>query len=105
MSKKSILDIKCTNVYVYLLDKAEKSETKNSLIGEKNYRDLVIYFTKYVHNNAIEMLSLHYHDLMRMIAELEGKKYWMIDDHMLDKALVNFKERIGTEKFDDTKTY
>ena len=32
------------------------------------------------------------------------KKYFMVDDYMLDKALDRIKEIIGIEKFDDTKT-
>ena len=31
------------------------------------------------------------------------KKYFMVDDYMLDKALDRIKEIIGIEKFDDTK--
>ena len=49
------------------------------------------------------MLSLHYYGLMRKSEEHEGKKYMMVDDHMLDKALDMIKEIIGIEKFDKTK--
>ena len=34
--------------YFNNLVKARKLETKNILINEKSYKDLVIYFTKYV---------------------------------------------------------
>ena len=46
-------------VYNYYFDnlvKPKKLETKNILIDEKNYKDLTIYFTKYVHSNSIKML-------------------------------------------------
>ena len=49
------------------------------------------------------MLSLHYHGLIGKIKEYEGKKYLMVDDYMLDKALDKIKEIIGLEKFYDTK--
>ena len=43
-----------SRVYRYYFDnlvKPKKLETKNILIDEKNYKDLTIYFTKYVHSN------------------------------------------------------
>ena len=39
----------------------KKIETKNILIDEKNYQDLVVYFARYVHSKSIKMLSLNYH--------------------------------------------
>ena len=33
------------------------------------------------------MLSLHYHKLMGKIEEREEKKYFMVNDYMLDKVL------------------
>ena len=52
---------------------SKKIETKNILIDEKNYKDLMTYFTRYIHSNSIKMLSLHYHELMGKIEEHEGK--------------------------------
>ena len=46
------------------LIKAKKLETKKILIDEKNLKDLVIYFTRYVHSKSIKMLSLHYLELL-----------------------------------------
>ena len=40
----------------------------------KNYKDLVIYFTRYVHGKSIKMLSLYYHELMGKVKEYERKK-------------------------------
>lgn len=40
---------------------------------------------------------------MGKIQEHEGKKYLMVDDYMLDKAIGKSKEIIDTEQFDDTK--
>ena len=54
-------------VYDYYFDnliKAKKLETKKILIDEKNLKDLVIYFTRYVHSKSIKMLSLHYLELL-----------------------------------------
>ena len=42
-------------------------------MDEKNYENLVIYFTRYVGSKSVKMLSLHYHELMRKIEELEEK--------------------------------
>ena len=33
------------------------------------------------------MLSLHYHELIGEIEEIEGKKCFMLDDYMLCKVL------------------
>ena len=49
----------------YLI-KAKKLETKNNLIDDKNYKDLVI-FTRYEHRNSINMLSFCYHKLIEKI--------------------------------------
>ena len=59
-------------VYNYYFDnlvKAKKLETKNILIDEKNYSDLVIYFTVYVHSKSMKMLSLYYHELTGKVKE------------------------------------
>ena len=64
-------------VYNYYLDnlvKAKKIDAKNILIGKKSYKDLVIYFTKYLQNKSINMLSLYYHELMRKVKKHEEKK-------------------------------
>ena len=83
MSKKLILKIESTTIYIYIffdnLNKAKKLETKY-LIDKKNYNDLVIYFYRYVHSKLIKMLSLYYHELMGKIDDHEGKIYLMVDD-------------------------
>ena len=38
-----------------------------------------------------------------IIEKLEGKKYYIIGNYMLDKILNKIKEKIGIEKLDDTK--
>ena len=50
------------------------------------------------------MLGLDYPALTAKTEENVGKKYLIVDDYMLNKALAKVKEIIGTEKFDDTKT-
>ena len=63
-------------LYSYHFDnlvKAKKLETKKILIDEKNCKDLIIYFTRYVHSKSIKMFSLHYHELTEKINEHEGK--------------------------------
>ena len=92
-------------LWVYILKMQNNQKIKISfLINEKNYNDMVIYFTRYVHSKSIKVLSLLYHELMGKIEEHEGKKYLIIDDDcMLDKVLDKIKEIIGIEKFDDTK--
>ena len=81
-------------VYSYDFDnlvKAKILDTKNILIDKKNYKDLTIYFTRYVHRKLIKMLSLHYHEVMGKIKEHEGKKYLMVNDYMPDRVLDNIK--------------
>ena len=56
--------------------KAKRLETKNILINQKNYKDLVICFIRYVHSKSIKMLSLDYHELMGMIEEYKEKNIW-----------------------------
>ena len=70
------IDIKnrVDNYYFDYLIKAEKLEIKNILIDEKNYWDLIIYFTIYDWGKSIQMLSLYYHEIMGKTEEHEGKK-------------------------------
>ena len=65
----------------------------------------MIYFTRYVNCKMIKTLSLHFYKLMRKIEEHEGKEYLMVDNYMVDKSLDKIKEKIGIEKFDDTKIW
>ena len=58
--------------------KAKRLETKNILINQKNYKDLVICFIRYVHSKSIKMLSLDYHELMGMIEEYKEKNIWWL---------------------------
>ena len=62
------------NYYFDKLIKAKKLETKNILIDEKNYKDFVIYFTRYVYRKSIKILSLHYHEIGKIIGKIEGHK-------------------------------
>ena len=73
------------------------------LIDEKNLKDLVIYCTRYVNCKLIKTLSLFFYKLLGEIVGHEGKKYLMVDDYMLNKALDKTKEIMVIEKFDDTK--
>ena len=67
-------------LYFENLIKAKKLGTKNIFINEKNCKDLMIYFMRYVHSKLIKILILHYHKLIGKIAEHEGRKYFMVDD-------------------------
>ena len=70
------------NYYLDYLIKVNKLETKNVLINEKNYKDLVIYFTRYDCWKSVKMLSLHYHESLGKLEEYESKKYLMVDNYM-----------------------
>ena len=61
------------NYYFSNSTEAEKIETKNILIDEKNYKDLVIYFFRHVYNELIEILRLHYDELIGKIEAHKGK--------------------------------
>ena len=66
------IDIK-NRVYKYCFDyliRAKTSETKNIFIDEKNYKDIVICFTRYNRGKSMRMLSLHCHE---SVGKIEGK--------------------------------
>ena len=95
-----------SKVYNYCfgnLVKEKKLATKNTLIDQKHYKNLMICFTRYVHKKSMKMLSLLYHELIGQIEEHEGKKYLMVDDYMLNKALEKIQNITSIEKLDETK--
>ena len=53
------------------LIKPKKLETK---IYKKNYKNLVIYFSRYDNGKSVRVLSLHHTKSMETIKEHEGKK-------------------------------
>ena len=61
-------------------------------MDEKNFKDLVIYFTRYVNCRLIKIMSLQFQELMVKIEEHKGKKCLMIYDYMVDKALQKVKK-------------
>ena len=56
-------------IYDYFenLFKTKKLETKNILTEKKNYKHLMIYFTRYDGGKSIRILSLYYNKLMGTI--------------------------------------
>ena len=99
-SKKSILKTEYTTIILTIHSKQKSWGLK---ANEKNYEDLMIYFTAYVHSKSIEMLSLYYQELMGVNKEHEGKKYLMVNSYMVDKLLDRIKEIIGIVEFGNTK--
>ena len=85
------------------LVKGKKLEAKKIIIDEKNYKDLVIYFTRYVHSKSIKTSSPYCHELMEKVQEHEGKKYFIVNYYMLGKVLDRIKEIKDIEKLDNTK--
>ena len=61
------------NYYSDNLIKTKNLETKNILIFEKNYKNLIIYFTRSDHRKSIKMLSLYYHELIGTFEEHKRK--------------------------------
>ena len=57
--KENNIENKIYKYYFNNLIKTKKLETENISIDEKNYKDMVIYFTRYVHTELIKVLSLH----------------------------------------------
>ena len=57
--KENNIENKVYKYYFNNLIKTKKLETENISIDEKNYKDMVIYFTTYVHTELIKVLSLH----------------------------------------------
>ena len=78
MSKKLILKVGSKTI-IWQLIKAKNFENKYALIEEKNYKYLVICFTRYDQGKFMKMLSMHYHELAGKIEEHVGKKM-LVDD-------------------------
>ena len=53
--------------------KPNKIETKNILIDEKKFKDLINYFTRYINLRSMKMLSQYFCKLIGKIKEHEGK--------------------------------
>ena len=62
---------------------------------------MVNYFTRCVHNESIKLLSLHVNELIKKFKKHEGKKFFMVNDYMLNNVLDMIKEILDIEKFDD----
>ena len=76
--KKSILKSEYTTIILTIWSKQKtqkiiklkkKIEIKNILVYEKNYKDFTTYLTRHIDRKLIEMLCLHYHELMGNIKE------------------------------------
>ena len=75
-----IMDLyKFYDYYLNYLIQARKLETINILINQKNYKYLVIYFTRYDLEKSVRMSSLYYHALVEGIEKYNGKKYLVVD--------------------------
>ena len=64
-------------VYNYCFDyliKAKMLEPETILINEKNFKTLVIYFSRYDHGRSMTMLSLYVHELVEKIELYDGEK-------------------------------
>ena len=64
---------------------------------------MLICFSRYGHSNSTKMSILHYHELVGIIEEHEGKNYLVVDYYMPTKLLDMIKHIIGIEKFDESK--
>ena len=62
----------------------------------KKYKNLDIYFSRFVRSKSIKILSLYYYILMGKVKEHQGK-------NVLDKVLGKIKETFGIENFGNTK--
>ena len=63
MSKKSMLKKtfknKCPQLLLWEFNQSKKIRNKKYFNQSENYKDLVVYFDRYVHSKSIKMLSLH----------------------------------------------
>ena len=62
----------------------------------KKYKNLDIYFSRFVRSKSIKILSLYYYILMGKVKEHQGK-------NVLDKVLGKIKETFGIENFGNIK--
>ena len=66
------------NCYFNNSIKVKKWEFKNILINEKNHKDLVIHFTRYVRNKSIKTLRMQFGESIGKIEEHGGKNVWWL---------------------------
>ena len=69
MPNKLILKTESANINWAIQSKQKKLKLKTFSIDEKNYKNLVIYFIRYVHRKSIKMLSLYFLELTGKIEE------------------------------------
>ena len=77
-----------------ILSNQNKIETKNILIDEKHYEDLVIFSTKFDCDKLMTRLSLYYQELKERLNNMKEKKYLMVDDYVPCKVLKIFKKEL-----------
>ena len=53
----------------------------------------------------IKTLRLYFYKLMQKIEEHDRKKYFMVDNYMVDTSLDKINEIIGIEIFDDNRIW
>ena len=107
--KMHINEINIKNkVYNYSFDnlvKAKKVEIENVLIDKKNHKGLTINFPRYVHKKVDKNVKSALPWINGKVWKTWRKKYLMVDDYMLNKALDKIKKVIDIEKFDDTNIF
>ena len=77
LKKISIKNGVC-NYYFDNLMKAKNLKTKNILIDEKNYNNLVIYCARFVHRRSIKMWNLYYHESIGITEKHERRNVWWL---------------------------
>ena len=63
---------------VLFLNQNRRSRNSTFFNWLKNYRDLVIYFTRYDPGKKLRTSRLYYHELLGMNEEYEGKNIWWL---------------------------
>ena len=72
--------IQTAHSYYDDLVKIDDLKTKNIVIHEKSYKDLLTYFVWYIVKKAIETTSLYYWELIGNIEEYDRIKYLIVND-------------------------
>ena len=87
--------------YYENLVKVDDLQTKNTIIHEKSYEGLIIYFVRYILKKSIDTMSLYY---IKNIEEYDGTNCLIVNDSVLNEVSGKTKKIIGLEEFDNTKT-
>ena len=85
-----MLKIESVSIIFTIWSKQKMLEIGNILIYERSYKDLVIYFTSYIHSKSINLLRPYYQKLIRKNQKREWKKMMAWDQDIVHIKWIKF---------------